>query len=196
MMDTDRNLLLGVAGALIIIGVIAGRLWTLFSDKPSFIPSPISTAMVIYDSRNISLDTRKLAEIINSSQQGMTAKAEEVKLPQGWILPFVRVSASEDLVVIINDSPGSVENIREIAEEAEKNRLLPQELIARLRNCNAHIDVSSANCKVTATNNTFLVKTTAELDPANPAVQKLLHTLQGYTRGFIYDCVNSSIQTK
>lgn len=183
-----------IAASVIIIGSVASLFMAPAKDKPCPFPdigSPIASAMVIYDSREIQLDTRKLAVTINQSSNEANAKAEDVPLPQGGIFKLVRVKKPMGLVVVINDSPESIEEIRELAAEAEKQKLLPKESIAKLRNCNARLDVSSANNPTKVTDKAIIIDATmTDLDPANPAVQHFLHTLQGSAQGITFDCVN------
>jgi hypothetical protein len=182
-----------IAATVIVILIIAARSRTRAEKKPFVFPdigSPIGSAMIIYDARDISLDTRKIADIINRSSTGAAAKAEDVPLPQGGVFPLVRVTSPIAFVVVVNDTPDCVEEIREIANEAEEKHELPKELIEKLRRCNARLDVSSANNRTRVTNKAVIVEATTDLDPTNPAVQIVLQTLQDATNGLTFDCVN------
>jgi hypothetical protein len=99
-------------------------------------------------------------------------------------------------VVVINDAPESVEEIREIADEAESKQQLPKELIEKLRRCNARLDVSSANSPVKMTDKRIVVEAKTDLDPTNPPVLKILHSLEDSTHGLTFDCVKGGWLTR
>lgn len=193
MTASEISLVLGIAATVIIVTIFASSPPAHAEKEPFVFPdigSPIASAMVIYDSRDVALDTKKIADIINKSSEDATAKAEDVTLPGGMVFPLVRVMTPVSFVVVINDSPDSVEEIREMADEAEKKQQLPKELIAKLRRCNARLDVSSANSQTSVTEKAMIVDAKTDLDPTSPAVQKLLHTLQDSTQGLTLDCVH------
>jgi len=184
---------LGIAVAVTIVFFFAANPGTHTEKKPFVLPdigSPISSAMVIFDSRDVQLDTKKIAAILNNSSKEISAKAEDVPLPHGGVFPLVRVTAPVALVVTIDDSTDALEEIRELTDEAEKQNYLSKELIAKLRKCNARLGVSSANSQTTVTDKAVTVEAKTDLDPANPVVKKLLHTLQDSTHGLTFDCVN------
>ncbi len=199
-MPTSKiSLRLGIAATVIIIVIIAARSWSHAEKKPFVFPdigSPIASAMVIYDSRDISLDTRKIADIINKSSNDATAKAEDVPLPQGGVFPLVRVTTPVALVVVVDDSSYAVEEIRELTNDTEKKQQLPKELIAKLRRCNSRLSVSSANSPTKVTDKAVIVEAKTDLDPKSPAVQKLLHTLEDSTQGLTFDCVDGKWLTR
>ena len=185
-----------VAG--VSLAVFAVWLWARSTKQPSpyfDIGSPIGSARVIYNSTEISMDTKKIADLINQDSKNIIAKAEDVRLPNE-VFPLVRVKAPVSFVVVINDHPDAATEIQELADEAEKDNLLPKDLISKLRKCNASIDLSSANSPVTITNNAIVVGGKTDLDPSNPPVLRVIRAIETATHGLSFNCVDGKWLTK
>lgn len=201
MLNSESLIQLAVAGAVISLAYFGSKLRKRAPKSSAFpqtdasftlpdIGSPFTSAMVIYDSSQISLDTTIIADIISQSSNNAAAKAEDVLLPDGEVFPLVRVTAPIACVVVIDDVPDVIVEIKELADEMEENQQLSRESIDNLRKCNARLGISAPTFAVKELEDAIKLAANTNLDPQNPAFRKLLFTLQDATHGQIFDCVN------
>ncbi|MBS1989859.1 MAG: hypothetical protein JSS83_05030 [Cyanobacteria bacterium SZAS LIN-3] len=197
-MDDSGIMIFFMAAAAIAYLAIARSRRKRAKKQPIVFPdigSPITSAMVMYDSHDISLDNKKIAEIINQDSEATIAEAENVPLTHG-LFPLVRVKSTVPFVVVINDSPEAAQEIQEIADMAERENQLPKDIIDKLRRCDARLDVSSARSPVKIAVQAITVEATTDLDPIKPPVLKVLRSLEDSTHGLTFDCVNGGWPTQ
>jgi hypothetical protein len=154
------------------------------------IGSPIASAHIIYDSRQAHLDIWQVAEAINNSSYKATAQAEIVRFAKGIDFPLVRVMDPLSFVIVVDEHPEVIEEIEEMIGEAEHEGKLPAAVITKLKNCNARLGISSSNRPVIDTGDRLTVFATTDLDPANPEVLQIIHTLEDLSGGVAFNCVD------
>jgi len=185
-----------VAG--VSLTVFAVWWWARGTKQPPPFPdigSPIASARVIYNTSDISLDNKKIAELINQSTSETVARAEDVPL-LNTVFPLVRVTAPVSYVVVVNDHQDVAEELKELADAAEKENQLPKELLDKLRRCNASLDLSSANSPVKMTSKAIVVEAKTDLDPTSPPVLKVIQALETATHGLSFNCVDGKWLTR
>jgi len=178
--------------------VLAVWLWARDTKQPPPFPdigSPIPSARVIYNTKDISLDNKKIAALINETTNDTVAMAEDVPL-LNTVFPLVRVTGPVSYVVVVNDHPDVAEDLKELADAAEKENQLPKDLLDKLRLCNASLDLSSANSPVKMTNKRIVVEAKTDLDPTSPPVLKVIRGLESATHGLSFNCVDGKWLTK
>lgn len=156
-------------------------------DQPHPLPSPVAAAMVVYNSRQVSLNTSNLVSALTKSDE-VSAQEIKAELRPGANLFYVLVTKPAELTIVINDSQTSEEDNKAMAKEAEEKKLLPKDALTKLKECTAHLALSSLNHKMEVQPDKTLKLTSVDLDLQSPGVAKVLKILKETSQGLVFDC--------
>jgi hypothetical protein len=110
-------------------------------------------------------------------------------------IPQILVATSPvELTIQVEDNGDYVpEEIADLAEDARSH--IDEAAYARLRRCNARLDLMSTTPpRRTESNTTITIVAETDLDPAYPDVEEVLAALSNLTGGFVLDCVNARLR--
>lgn len=156
-------------------------------DQLHPLPSPVAAAMVVYNSRQVSLNTSNLVSALTKSDE-VSAQEIKAELRPGANLFYVLVTKPAELTIVINDSQTSEEDNKAMAKEAEEKKLLPKDALTKLKECTAHLALSSLNHKMEVQPDKTLKLTSVDLDLQSPGVAKVLKILKETSHGLVFDC--------